>query len=83
MQLSGFGGLFANSHVLGQGGSRNYRIGDGGGGPILTDVHVILYLLNTVFQLTIPRELKFPWREGGVQVFRRSGGQGRDGVWRS
>ena len=47
---------------LGRGGSRNYRIK---GGPSLIDVLVVLYLLfYRVFQLTIPRELKFPRMEG-------------------
>ena len=33
--------------------------------------------------MTIPRELKFPRREGGVKVFRCFGGRGRGVVWRS
>ena len=35
-----------------------------------------------VFQLTIPSEQKFPKREGGPS-FRRCGGRGRGGIWRS
>ena len=58
--------LVVNSHVVGRGGSKNYRVWEGS--PSLTDVFVVLYLVLTVFQLTIPRELKFPRREGGVQV---------------
>ena len=34
-----------------------------GGSPSLTDVLVVFYLLYRVFQLTIPRDLKFPMRK--------------------
>ena len=41
----------------------------GGCGPSLTDVLVVLYcLFYRVFQLTIPRELKFSRTEGEVKV---------------
>ena len=52
----------------GRGGSRNYRISGRGGGPSLTDVLVIFYLLLQ-FQLTIPRELKFPRGRVGESKF--------------
>ena len=35
-----------------------------------------------VFQLTIPRELKFPRREGESKFFRRCWGRGSGGVRR-
>ena len=57
-----------STHDLGHwGGSRNYRI-RGGGGPSLTDVLVVFYLLYRVFQLTIPTELKFQMRKWEVKV---------------
>ena len=39
-----------------------------GGGPNLTDVSVIIYLLFT--EWNIPRELKFTRREGESKLFR-------------
>ena len=53
--------------------------GGEGGGPSLTDVLVVLYLLYRVFQWTIPRELKFRRKEGGFAVWVRVG-MGAEGL---
>ena len=58
----------------GRGGSRNYRISGRGGGPSLTDVLVIFYLLLQSVPINHSMGTKIPKREGrGVEVFRRCG----------
>ena len=58
----------------GRGGSRNYRISGRGGGPSLTDVLVIFYLLLQSVPINHSKGTKISKREGrGVEVFRRCG----------
>ena len=58
----------------GRGGSRNYRISGRGGGPSLTDVLVIFYLLLQSVPINHSKRTKISKREGrGVEVFRRCG----------
>ena len=68
VQLGGFGGQFACSRA---GTDTEIMGGGGGGGGSKPDWRLSRPLLTfyRVFQLTIPMELKFLRREGGVQVF--------------
>ena len=74
MQLDGFVGQFACSRA---GADPEIIVSEGG--PSLTDIIVALYLLfkDSWFQLTIPKKLKFPRRDGGVLVLGSVG----VGVW--
>ena len=49
----------------GRGGSRNYRISGRGGGPSLTDVLVIFYLLLQSVLIDHSKGTKISKREGG------------------
>ena len=66
MQLGGFVGQFACSRA----GADPEIIVSEGRRPSLTNIIVARYLLfkDSQFQLTIPKKLQFPRRDGGVQV---------------